>query len=179
MAVAGPGDDAPRAGRSGAFGRRARWLAVPVLGLAVLGGNALLANRSDPAAVPGVKIATVLLLEADGGLAARTGAAPDAGQRAERAATVAEVWVEEAQPARLAEVMDAPVPAGPVYFEVTAWQSVQATPRTARVRLTGYFRHGAGVLGPWTNDPAREYVLELARQDPVGATRGWRFVSIG
>ncbi len=139
-------------------------------------------RRHDPAAEPGVRVAAVLLLEAD----ARVSALPraEAGQRAERAALVRAVWDEAQQQARLDRAPDAAGAAGAsgaggqVRFVVAEWQEVSATPRRARALLIGHYAYrDAG--GTWRDEPDRTWRLRLSRLDPVGRTRGWRLVSLG
>jgi hypothetical protein len=148
-------------------------------------GTQVLAHRPDPAAEPGVQVATVLQLDADAALAAPSGGPvtgqgmvqPDAGQRAARAARVHRVWADGAQAGRLAAVQDLPVQTDQVRFVVTRWDDVSARPHSAHVELVGrYERRASGEA--WRAEPDRRWRVELTRGDPVGATRGWRLVSV-
>ncbi len=139
-------------------------------------------RRDDPAAVPGVRIAAVLLLEAD----ARITAAPTAhaGERAERAALVRRTWDDAVQRIRLnrsadpASAVPGTEPGGPARFVVSTWRDVTASPHRAQVELVGHYavRDRDGV---WRDGLERTWRLRLSRLDPVGRTRGWRLVSIG
>ncbi len=104
-------------------------------------------------------------------------AQPDAGQRAARAARVHRVWADGAQAGRLAAVQDLPVQTEQVRFVVTRWDDVSARPHSAHVDLVG--RHERRASGEaWRAEPDRRWRVELIRGDPVGATRGWRLVSV-
>ncbi len=127
-----------------------------------------------------MKVATVLQLGADAAVAGDVGdaaPAPDAGQRAERAAQVSRIWADQAQAARLAAVHDLPVQTYQVRFVVTRWEDVSARPHEARVELVG--RHERRKVGQvWQAEPDRHWRIELTRGDPVGRTRGWRLVTV-
>jgi len=137
-------------------------------------------RRSDPAAAPGVKIAVVLLLEADARIASAAATAP--GERAERAALVRQTWDDAAQQARLVQAdhgeADGAGPGEEVRFVLTRWEDVAASPHRARVELVGHYAYRRGA-GGWREAPDRVWHLRLSRLDPVGRTRGWRLVSLG
>jgi hypothetical protein len=137
-------------------------------------------RRSDPAAEPGVRIAAVLLLEADARITA--GPATTAGERAERAALVRRTWDDAAQEARLVQAdrggADGAGPGEEIRFVLTRWQDVAASPRRARAELVGHYAYRRGA-GGWREAPDRVWQLRLSRLDPVGRTRGWRLVSTG
>jgi hypothetical protein len=141
---------------------------VGVLLLAAVGITQWLQRRPDPAAEPGVRIAAVLLLEADAAL--RPSADP--GQRAEQAALLRRTWDDAAAAARLARLQaspDEPGRHGAVRFVVSHWEDVDAAPHRARAVLVGHYE--------WSSVD-RRWQVELTRQDPVGLTRGWRLLSV-
>lgn len=175
------------------LGRLARLAAIGAALLLAIGLPQWLRHRPDPAAEDGVRIAAVLLLEADARIAALPASA-DAGQRAQRAALVRSTWDDQSQAARLAaaEQQDAasaepsgrteptgpPVdPGTPVYFVVTRWDDVSARARRAQAVVVGH--HSRWRDGVRRDDADRTWRVERARIAPVGRTRGWRLVSVG
>jgi hypothetical protein len=157
------------------------------LALAVL-VTQVLAHRPDPAAEPGLQIATVLLLETDAALAApAVGSAtaeddvppqyPDAGGRAARAAAVRETWAESARAARLEALRGAPVETREVRFTPSDWRVVCAWADRGEVDVVGRVeRRTPGQ--DWRAEPPRRLQIELTRGDPVGVQRGWRLLSV-
>ncbi len=147
----------------------------------------LLAHRPDPAAEPGLQVATVLLLEADLALARPPNGAgptadaepvryPDPGDRAERAATVRTIWAESARAARLDALQGLPLESRQVRLVVTDWAAVRAWAHRGEVDLVGRVeRREAGQA--WQAEGSRRWRLELTRGDPVGVLRGWRLLS--
>ena len=143
-----------------------------------------LSYRPDPAAEPGVRLAAVLLLEADARIVPLP-APVELGTRAERAALVRSVWDDAAQADRLAaaEVRDATAaavpthdPGTPVYFVVTRWDDVQARARRAGAEVVGHYSTWRD--GVRRDEADRRVRIDLARIDPVGRTRGWRLLSV-
>lgn len=158
-----------------------RWVVAAVAGAVVL--TQVMAHRPDPAAEPGLQVAVVLLLQTDAALAAPASApgpatAPDAGERAERAATVRRIWAEPARARRLEEVRGRPLESRRVRFVATRWVEVDAWADRGEAEVVGHVERRR-IGQDWQADPERTYRVRLTRGDPVGRLRGWRLLQVG
>jgi len=158
-----------------------------VLVLALVATTQWLRVRPDPAAEPGLRVAVLLLMQADARITTMRRA--DLGARAERAALVRTIWDDASRADRLARAEQADRAAQtatgrgarqdagvPQPFVVSRWENVAASARRGQVRLVGHYRHFDGLT--WRDDPDRVWQVWLTREDPVGRTRGWHLVTI-
>lgn len=162
--------------------RRSTLVLVGLL-VALVATTQWLRVRPDQAAEPGLRMAVLLLLQADARVTAMR--SPDLGVRAERAALVRATWDADARAARLAraEQQDAGATATqrqaaalPELFVATRWETVDASAHRGHVRVVGHYRSWQGTA--WRDAPDRTWDLRLTRDDPVGRTRGWHLLSV-